>query len=59
VRPLLRHVRGELERKEAIGEAQTETRQYAKRQLTWARGNMIAWRWVLSKEMERFSAGFI
>ena len=59
VRPLLRHVRGELERKEAIGEAQTETRQYAKRQLTWARGNMIAWRWLSTKEIESFSADFI
>ena len=59
VRPLLRHVRGELERKEAIREAQTETRQYAKRQLTWARGNMIAWRWLSTKEIESFSADFI
>jgi len=59
LRPLLRHVRGELERKEAIGEAQTETHQYAKRQLTWARGNMIAWRWLSSKEMESFSADSI
>ena len=59
LRPLLRHVRGELERNEAIGEAQTETRQYAKRQLTWARGNMIAWRWLSSKEMESFGADFI
>ena len=59
VRPLLRHVRGELERKEAIREAQTETRRYAKRQLTWARGNMIAWRWLSTKEIESFSADFI
>ena len=59
LRPLLRHVRGELERNEAIGEAQTETRQYAKRQLTWARGNMIAWRWLSSKEMESFGADSI
>jgi tRNA dimethylallyltransferase len=47
VRPLLRHVRGQLGREEAIGEAQIETRQYAKRQLTWARGNMIAWNLIL------------
>jgi tRNA dimethylallyltransferase len=59
VRPLRRHVRGELGRKEAIGEAQTETRQYAKRQLTWARSNMIAWRWISEKEIESFSADFI
>jgi tRNA dimethylallyltransferase len=59
VRPLLRHVRGELGREEAIGEAQTETRQYAKRQATWARGNMIAWRWLSEKEIESFGADFI
>jgi tRNA dimethylallyltransferase len=59
VRPLLWHVRGELGREEAIGEAQTETRQYAKRQLTWARSNMIAWRWISEKEIESFRADFI
>jgi tRNA dimethylallyltransferase len=59
VRPLLRHVRGELGREEAIEEAQTETRQYAKRQLTWARGNMIAWRWISEKEIESFGGDLI
>jgi len=57
--PLLRHVRGELERKEAIGEAQTETHQYAKRQLTWARNNMITWKWLSAKEIENYDANFI
>jgi len=23
-----------------------------KRQLTWARGNMITWKWISTKEME-------
>ena len=44
VRPLLRHLAGELSLDEAIAAGQLETRQYAKRQVTWARGNMIAWK---------------
>lgn len=52
VRPLLRHLGGELTREEAVSAAQTETRQYAKRQLTWARGNMLAWTWISEKEIE-------
>jgi tRNA dimethylallyltransferase len=52
VRPLLRHLEGALTREEAVQAAQTETRQYAKRQLTWARGNMLTWKWISTKEME-------
>jgi tRNA dimethylallyltransferase len=52
VRPLLRHLRGEATREEAVAGAQTESRQYAKRQFTWARGNMIAWKAVIAHEME-------
>ena len=43
VRPLLAHVQGMLALDAAIAAAKTETRRYAKRQLTWARRNMIAW----------------
>ncbi len=52
LRALLRHLAGEVTREEAIVAAQTETRQYAKRQLTWARSNMLAWKWTSEKEME-------
>jgi tRNA dimethylallyltransferase len=52
VRPLLRHLAGKLTRKEAVAAAQTETRQYAKRQLTWGRGNMITWKWISTKDLE-------
>ena len=52
VRPLMQHVRGEIDRQKAVAEALAETRQYAKRQLTWARGNMISWNWLFKKEME-------
>jgi tRNA A37 N6-isopentenylltransferase MiaA len=36
-----------------------ETRQYAKRQRTWLRGNMIAWREVSAQEMEISAADFV
>jgi tRNA dimethylallyltransferase len=53
VRPLLRHLAGESTLQEAIEAGQTETRQYAKRQLTWARGNMIAWASISAQQMEK------
>jgi tRNA dimethylallyltransferase len=56
VRPLLRHLGGELTLQEAIEAAQTETRQYAKRQLTWARSNMIAWNYISAQEMQKQEA---
>lgn len=52
LRPLVRHLAGELSLAEAVAAAQTETRQYAKRQLTWARGNMMSWRWLSAQETE-------
>lgn len=52
VRPLLRHLAGELSREEAVAAGQVETRQYAKRQTTWARSNMIAWKPISAHEME-------
>ncbi len=59
VRPLLRHLSGELSRDEAIAAGQAETRQYAKRQVTWARGNMIAWQAISTQEMEHSAADFV
>jgi tRNA A37 N6-isopentenylltransferase MiaA len=38
---------------------QTETRQYAKRQVTWAGSNMIAWTRIETKEMEMSGADFV
>lgn len=43
VGPLLAHVQGMLPLDAALAEAKTETRRYAKRQLTWAKRNMITW----------------
>src|SRR5258705_8450846 len=44
VRPLLAHLTGKISLDAAAALAKTETRQYVKRQFTWARRNMIAWR---------------
>ena len=41
---LLAHLAGEIDLDEAIVQAQTETRNYAKRQSTWFRNQMPDWR---------------
>jgi tRNA dimethylallyltransferase len=43
VREFAAYVRGETELADAIAAAQRETRRYAKRQLTWMRGQMEGW----------------
>jgi len=53
LRPLLRHLAGEIGLEEAVERAQTETRQYAKRQLTWLIRNMIAWNRIAEQEMQK------
>jgi len=45
VRPLGAYLRGEIDLESATERLQTETRRYAKRQLTWLRRNMISWKW--------------
>jgi tRNA dimethylallyltransferase len=45
VRPFLARLNGLLDWEAALAAAKTETRRYAKRQLTWARSNMISWKW--------------
>lgn len=41
--PLMAHLAGELTLAEAIGQAKTDTRRYAKRQRTWLRNQMADW----------------
>ncbi len=53
VRPLMLHLAGELSLADAVVAGQAETRQYAKRQTTWARSNMIAWRHITAQQMEK------
>ena len=44
---------------EAVALAKAETRQYAKRQLTWLRRNMITWKSINTQEMERITADIL
>lgn len=53
VPPLLAHLRGEATLSDACAAAKTETRQFAKRQLTWLRRHMIAWNRFNWHEMKR------
>ncbi len=46
LRPLQALAAGEIRREEAVRLAQTATRQYAKRQLTWFRQRMADWIWL-------------
>jgi tRNA dimethylallyltransferase len=48
-----RALAGELSLQEACRIAKRNTRHYAKRQVTWARRNMISWKWISEKLMER------
>ena len=48
VRPLAAYLCGALDLETARSDAQTETRRYAKRQLTWARKHMISWKSILA-----------
>ena len=43
VREFATHLRGETSLADALVAAQRETRRYAKRQLTWMRGQMADW----------------
>jgi tRNA dimethylallyltransferase len=52
VQPLLAHLEGVLTLDAAVVQAKLETRQYIKRQETWLRRNMIAWRHVNAQQME-------
>ncbi len=51
--PLLAHLRGELSLAEAVAAAKTATRNYAKRQLTWIRGNFCSWDDVHAQQTQR------
>ena len=53
VAPLAAHVAGKVGLEAAADRAKAETRQYAKRQLTWLKRNMIAWKTINTQDMER------
>jgi len=49
---LMAHIAGEKSLDEAVSEAKTLTKQFAKRQSTWFRHQMIAWEAISAQEME-------
>ena len=53
VAPLAAHLAGATSLEAAVAAAQTETRQYAKRQLTWLRRNMKSWKNLDTQQMKR------
>jgi tRNA dimethylallyltransferase len=56
VAPLAEHLAGRQSLAAAAAAAELATRQYAKRQMTWFRRNMMSWRAYETKEMERTTA---
>jgi tRNA dimethylallyltransferase len=56
VRPLIDYVSGNIDLSEAIARGQNETRAYAKRQETWLRTQMIAWRRFHAQDSESIKA---
>ena len=52
VAPLIAHLRGETGLDDAVAIAKAETRQYIKRQLTWLKRYMIAWKYIKTKYNE-------
>lgn len=52
VGPFARHLAGELSLEAAVEAAAAQTRRYVKRQVTWARTQMIAWNILDAQEME-------
>ncbi len=53
VRPLAAMLRGETSKEAAIAQSQQDTRNYAKRQMTWARNQMADWECVQGSGMMR------
>jgi tRNA dimethylallyltransferase len=53
VAPLAAHLAGTLALDVAVATAKADTRKYAKRQVTWLRRNMIAWRMIDTQYMVR------
>jgi tRNA dimethylallyltransferase len=48
---LQRHLAGKMTLPDAIAQVQRETRNYAKRQLTWFRNRMAKWRWIKDADL--------
>ena len=48
------HLENKLDLKEVHEKISIKTRQYAKRQSTWARGQMLNWNKINSKDLKKF-----
>ncbi len=59
VAPLIAHLDGTLSLPAATERAKVETRQFVKRQVTWAKRHMITWNSIFTNEIERNSAKII
>lgn len=57
VTPLAAHLAGTTSLDAAVSAAQRDTRHYIRRQLTWLRRNMIAWKPINLDELERIVTG--
>jgi len=53
VPPLMAHLRGEVSLEDAVDKAKSQTRRYIKRQLTWARTQMVSWNALSTQQMKR------
>lgn len=53
---LAQHLRGDMELEDAAALASIKSRQYAKRQSTWFRQQMIAWNSIIAQDLESQSA---
>ena len=53
VAPLMQMLSGKISHEEAATRTRTDTRRYAKRQITWAKSNMITWNSIIVKDSER------
>jgi tRNA dimethylallyltransferase len=56
VAALASHLTGALSLADAVERAKTETRQYAKRQLTWLKRNMCSWNAVSTQQSQSTEA---
>ena len=56
VSALAAHLAGNTPLEAAVASAQAQSRQYAKRQQTWLRRNMIAWKRIDTQQMQRIIA---
>ena len=48
------YLKKNIDEAKAIEKISIKTRQYAKRQVTWARGNMLSWKKIRHKRLNNF-----